>query len=61
MLVIAPKRVAETTWSKEAGKWEHLSHLRVSRVMGTARQREEALQADADVYVINRDRRAVEL
>lgn len=55
VLVIAPKRVAETTWSKEAGKWEHLSHLRVSRVMGTARQREEALQADADVYVINRE------
>ena len=43
MLVIAPKRVAENTWSKETAKWEHLQHLRVSRVMGTAKQRREAL------------------
>ena len=39
VLVIAPKRVAENTWSKEAAKWEHLRHLRVSRIMGTARER----------------------
>lgn len=55
VLIIAPKRVAETTWSKEAAKWEHLRHLRVSRVMGTAKQREEALTATADIYVINRE------
>lgn len=54
-LVIAPKRVAENTWSKEAQKWEHLQHLRVSRVMGTAKQRREALNAAADLYVINRE------
>lgn len=55
VLIIAPKRVAETTWSKEAAKWEHLRHLRVSRVMGTAKQREAALSAAADLYVINRE------
>ena len=55
VLVIAPKRVAENTWSKEADKWEHLHHLRVSRVMGTAKQRQTALTAPADVYVINRE------
>ena len=33
VLVIAPKRVAENTWSKEAAKWEHLRHLRVRRIM----------------------------
>lgn len=55
VLVIAPKRVAENTWSKEADKWEHLQHLRVSRVMGTAAQREAALHAAADLYVINRE------
>jgi SNF2 family DNA or RNA helicase len=54
-LVIAPKRVAEDTWSKEAAKWDHLRHLRVSKVMGTARQRADALTAPADVYVINRE------
>ena len=55
VLVIAPKRVAENTWSKEASKWEHLRHLRVSRVMGTEKQRLAALAASADIYVINRE------
>lgn len=55
VLVIAPKRVAENTWSKEANKWEHLKHLRVSRVMGTEKQRLAALNAKADLYVINRE------
>ena len=55
VLVIAPKRVAENTWSKEASKWEHLQHLRVSRVMGTEKQRLAALAASADIYVINRE------
>ena len=55
VLVIAPKRVAENTWSKEADKWDHLHHLRVSRVMGTAKQRQDALTAPADLYVINRE------
>ena len=54
-LVIAPKRVAEDTWSREAGKWDHLSGLRVSKVLGTPKQRMAALAADADVYVINRE------
>lgn len=55
VLVIAPKRVAENTWSKECDKWEHLHHLRVSRVMGTAKQRTDALAAPADIFVINRE------
>lgn len=55
VLVIAPKRVAENTWSKEADKWEHLKHLRVSRVMGTEKQRLAALKVDADLFVINRE------
>ena len=55
MLVIAPKRVAEHTWSTETAKWEHLQHLRVSKVMGTAEQRRDALQVKAHLYVINRE------
>ena len=54
-LVIAPKRVAENTWSKECQKWPHLRHLRVSKIMGTAQQRAAALTAPADLYVINRE------
>lgn len=55
VLVIAPKRVAENTWSKEADKWEHLHHLRVVKIMGTAKQRQEALCEVGDVFVINRE------
>lgn len=55
VLVIAPKRVAEHTWATETAKWEHLRHLRVALVMGTARQRQEALASPADLYVINRE------
>lgn len=59
-LVIAPKRVAEDTWSKEAAKWEHLRHLQVVKIMGTAKQRVDALRSVyegpyADVYIINRE------
>ena len=55
VLVIAPKRVAENTWSKESAKWEHLQHLRVSKVIGTLKERHAALTTPADVYVINRE------
>lgn len=55
VLVIAPKRVAENTWSKECEKWEHLRHLKVARVMGTAQERRSALNRPADLYVINRE------
>lgn len=55
VLVIAPKKVAETTWTNEARKWEHLHNLRVSRVIGTLSQRVRALNTPADIYVINRE------
>lgn len=54
-LVIAPKSVARNTWSAEAQKWDHLNHLRLSIIIGTPKQRERALEAEADIYVINRD------
>ena len=52
-LIIAPKRVAETVWDAEVKKWEHLSHLRVAKIMGTPAQREFALTKDVDIYLIN--------
>lgn len=55
VLVIAPKKVAEDTWTTEAAKWDHLRHLRISRILGTAKQRKKALHAKADIYVINRE------
>lgn len=55
VLVIAPLRVARDTWAREAAKWDHLQHLRVSVVLGDARERLAALERPAEVYVINRE------
>jgi SNF2 family DNA or RNA helicase len=54
-LVIAPKRVAENVWTSEIKKWEHLKHLKVSRIIGTEIQRRAALVKNADIHVIGRD------
>ena len=54
-LVVAPKRVAEMVWHREAAKWDHLAKLRVAKVLGTKDQRMRGLMQDADVYVINRE------
>lgn len=55
VLIIAPKKVAEATWSEEAAKWEHLKHLRFSLILGSEQKRIRAIYAPADVYVINRE------
>lgn len=55
VLVIAPKKVAEATWSTEAQKWDHLRLLRIIAVLGSAAKRVRALNTPADVYVINRE------
>ncbi|MEW9989203.1 SNF2-related protein [Clostridium butyricum] len=55
VLVIAPKRVAEDTWSTEVDKWDHLKHLRISKILGTPKKRLEEAEADADIYVTNRE------
>lgn len=55
VLIIAPKKVAESTWSREAAKWKQLSDLRFSFVLGSAAQRKKALEAPADIYMINRE------
>ena len=58
VLIIAPKTVAEDTWQAEAQKWDHLSGLRFSTILGAADQRRAALKARADIYVINRENTA---
>lgn len=55
VLVIAPKRVAETVWEEEAKSWDHTRHLKFSKIIGTEKQRLAALKVSADVYVISRD------
>lgn len=56
MLVIAPKRIARKVWSDEVKEWEHLKHLRVSRIVGSAEECFEAMKQPADIYTIGRER-----
>lgn len=55
VLIIAPKKVAEATWSKEAAKWDHLKRLRFSLVLGNQTKRVKAVNTPADIYVVNRE------
>jgi hypothetical protein len=54
-VVVAPLLIAETVWHSEAALWQDTCHLRVERVIGTAQQRRQALDREADVYVTNYD------
>lgn len=54
-LVLAPLRVAKTTWPDEVAKWSHLKHLRVSVICGSAAERQAALDTPADIYTCNYD------
>jgi SNF2 family DNA or RNA helicase len=54
-LVIAPKRVAEDTWPTEHIKWDHLTNLKVVKIMGTPKERAAALRQEGDIYIITRD------
>lgn len=55
VLIVAPLRVAKNVWPEERDSWDHTQFLQMSVMVGSAKQREAALQAPADVYVINRE------
>ena len=55
VLIIAPKKVAEGTWTREKDKWEHTKILRVSQVLGSQAKRIRALNTPADLYITNRE------
>ena len=55
VLIVAPKKVAEATWQNEAQSWDHLKHLRIVSVLGTAKQRIKALYTPGDIWTINRE------
>lgn len=55
ILVIAPLRVSRDTWPTEVHKWDHLSTFRTAVLVGDMKARTTALNADADVYIINRE------
>ena len=55
VLIIAPLRVANSTWPSEIKKWEHLKLLRYSTVTGNEAERIQALTTEAEIYIINRE------
>lgn len=55
VLIIAPIRVAQTTWPDEIEKWEHTKHMTYSRILGSREQRIRAIKKKADIYLINRE------
>lgn len=55
VLVIAPKRVAESVWQEEALQWSHLKNLTFSKVIGSEKKRIEALKKKAHIYIVSRD------
>ncbi|EOV1115890.1 SNF2-related protein [Listeria monocytogenes] len=55
VLIVAPLRVTQSTWPNEIEKWDHLKGLTYSVVLGTPKQRKEALWKKADLYLINRE------
>ena len=55
VLIVAPLRVANSVWHKEAVNWQHTKHLKFSIVTGSEKERLAALHKTADIYVINRE------
>jgi hypothetical protein len=55
IIVAGPLAVVQTVWHREAASWAHTRHLRIERVLGTARQRQAALNRPADIYAVNYD------
>lgn len=55
VLIVAPLRVARSTWAEEINKWEHLKNLKYSIAVGSESERKTALMKKADIYIINRE------
>lgn len=55
VLIIAPLRVAKSTWPTEIEKWQHLKDLKYSLVVGDRKARKRAIAQQADIYIINRE------
>jgi SNF2 family DNA or RNA helicase len=50
-LIIAPLRVAQSTWPDEIEKWNF--DLSITPIIGSTKRREDALRKDSQIYTIN--------
>lgn len=55
VLIVAPKRVVESVWDSEVEKWEHIKHLKLTKIIGSEKNRRLALLERTDIHLISRD------
>jgi SNF2 family DNA or RNA helicase len=55
VLIIAPKRVVESVWDAEINKWQHLSGVSITKIIGTEKQRKAKLKEKTLIHIISRD------
>ena len=55
VLIIAPIRVARSTWPAEIEKWDHTKQLTYTVIDGDAKKRTRALEQDSDIYIIGKE------
>jgi len=53
VLVVAPLRVASSTWPDEVLKWKHLQATNISVITGTEKERVAAVKRPAHIYTTN--------
>lgn len=55
VLIIAPVRVARTTWPAEIEKWDHTKHLTYTVIDGPEKNRLKALQNPSDIFIVGKE------
>jgi SNF2 family DNA or RNA helicase len=53
VLVVAPLRVAKSTWPAEIAKWPTLDHLTCQFIGGSTKERLQSVKVQADVFTTN--------
>ena len=53
VLVLAPLRVARSTWPQEAAKWDHLKMMNITPIVGNETERCLAIKLDAQIHTMN--------
>ena len=54
-LIVAPLSVARNVWAQEIQKWDHCKHFKVSKILGSEKERLAALNEKANIYIINNE------
>lgn len=54
-LIIAPLRVARKVWTDEIARWDHIRDFEVQKILGTEKQRLQAMRTPAEIHLINRE------